>query len=487
MSEFKTIIKQLSVSYILKGLRLIISFIYFLLITRNLSIDDYGILSIILLSITILTQIFSFNLYQFFIKDLANLKTNIKIAKITSVNIYSIFLGLVGLFLLFLFKSFILSFLDLKSYTFLFILSLFIVGFKLFFFPYVSFMTSEKKLILLNFISFFISQGWMLLIIFILLLGIEVNLFIIIWLYLITTIIIFAYLFVYHFIKYKTIFFSIKFKELLYFKKGLKFSLPLITLIITQWILTASDRYFLNFYYSSFEVGQYSYLYSLLGYFVIISGIVFEILYSYIADYYKSNKKIYNLYINTGIKYSFLLVLPMLGGFYILDKEILSLISGTKYLSILSLLPILIWFPLLQVLMTILDKPLLLSSKTKIIGVVYFIAMFLNLVLNYFLIPNFGIKGASIATVLSYIFIVVTFYYYSKNYFIIDWSYLKLIKIIFSTIVMMLIINLFNVNVFYQKFLLILFGGLIYFVLTILLQVYSKNEIKLLKNLFKIK
>jgi O-antigen/teichoic acid export membrane protein len=47
---------------------------------------------------------------------------------------------------------------------------------------------------------------------------------------------------------------------------------------------------------------------------------------------------------------------------------------------------------------------LLMTNKGKIMGKILLVAVIINLILNYFLIPKFGIEGAAISSIVSVVF-----------------------------------------------------------------------------------
>ena len=60
-----------------------------------------------------------------------------------------------------------------------------------------------------------------------------------------------------------------------------------------------------------------------------------------------------------------------------------------------------------------------LTKKTKYITLANAVAALLNIVLNIILIPNYGMMGAAVASLISFIVRTVILYYYAqKNYYI---------------------------------------------------------------------
>lgn len=81
MVDYKNIIKQTSFNYVIQIIGILTGMFFFVVITRYLTQEEYGIFSLVSVMIPIITHIASFNLLNFFVKDLAGLKTNTNYAK----------------------------------------------------------------------------------------------------------------------------------------------------------------------------------------------------------------------------------------------------------------------------------------------------------------------------------------------------------------------------------------------------------------------
>lgn len=58
-------------------------------------------------------------------------------------------------------------------------------------------------------------------------------------------------------------------------KESLKFSLPMIPILLSSWVMNMSDRIFIERYFSMYEVGLYSLGYKIGGILIIIGGAIF--------------------------------------------------------------------------------------------------------------------------------------------------------------------------------------------------------------------
>lgn len=479
MVNYKNISKQIGVSYFYKFMESIVSFLFFMVVTRALGVEDYGVFSLLLVTMTIISNSISLNIGSFLIKDLAGLKTLTKLNKLNGIVPLFNLASLLILGGLFYFQSLFLNLLGLTDYSSLFSLILIILLFKGIIKHFLTFLFSEKKIILAHTFAFFTAKGFML-VALLMSLYFSLNLSLIFMIYLVITLLTTVVLIVL-FKNFTSFFHKPDFK---YVKKASLFSLPLVGASIAQWVLTASDRYFIQYFHTVINVGKYAYIYSLLAFICLSSTLILEVLYPYIAEQYKKNKQKYYFLFNVAIKYSLIFVLPASLGIWALDKEIITMLSGAKYLSSLAVLPILIFFPLFQIFITLFTKVLILSNRTKHISKVYFIGMFVNLVLNYLLVPKYNYMGAAVATILTYVLLFTWLFLSSRNLFKWNHKFIQLKSIILSSLIMFFSITYLHPTTVLLKILTILLGVSIYVVSIILTKGVTKEEKLFIKGLF---
>jgi O-antigen/teichoic acid export membrane protein len=483
--DYKTIVKQIGVTYIIKSLSMITNFLFFALVTSCLTSSEYGILSLLLTTMTLVNQLFGFNLTPFFIRDLVGLSVKEKLNRLKSVMPLYLLCSLFGIFMLILFRKKLLSILNFQISDSLFILSMITVAMIISADSIRHFLKPQKELILQAIHGFSKTKLWMLFVVLWIILFNDITVSEIIYIYSGTIFFVVFITYMLFYKRYHTIPIFSKSIDLNYFKKAFFYSFPLVPLIISEKILTASDRYFLQIYYNSSVVGDYSYIYTLVGFTLNISVIIVGVLYPYIAEQFKKDKKQYMFLFNLCIKYSLIILLPMLFGIYALGRDIILTISNTSYLSALSIMPILILFPIFQFGVDILSKPLLLMGKTKLITYIFLCGMIFNLILNYILIPTYGGEGAAVATVLSYSMMLVLMYMFVKNEVSIKLNYINIPKILLSCIILYLVLNIpSNSNII--KILIVPLGVLCYCISLIIFGTLTNKELSSIMRVLNI-
>jgi O-antigen/teichoic acid export membrane protein len=340
---------------------------------------------------------------------------------------------------------------------------------------------SERKLEAQSFFSYLSSCLWIIFLILFFLIFRRLNLTTVFSLWLAGVVISLILSFIY--IKNDVIFFFTKVKKLSrgVIKTALIFSLPLIPVMASRWIITAADRYMINYFKGPELVGIYSLSYSLVWIIPGFSLVISRVLYPYIAKAW-GEKENYQILFNALLKYILIITLPAMIGLLVLRKQIITLISGPAYLPGSSVIAILILSLLFAVLINVYYSSLLLRGKTKLIAYIYLGGAVLNILLNLFLIPLYEINGAAISTVATYIFIFLLFHFISRKQLIWNFKFLRINRIVLSSLLMGSILMLINPQTYITKILTIILGIIIYFSLLFLLHVFIKEEQVIIKS-----
>ena len=281
------------------------------------------------------------------------------------------------------------------------------------------------------------------------------------------------------------LFFSAYIKKLDFgkLKLALKFSSPLILVVTFSWIIDISDKYMINFFLGKVDVGLYSLAYGLAIVVITIPSIFQSIIQPYFAEKWNLEENS-SFYFNLMLKYSLITTLPMITILYILRSQLITLISGEQYLLATQIFGVLLLFPLLVIIIEILNKTMYLCNKIKQITFIYFISAIINLILNVIFIKKFGTIGAAYSTVFSYFILLLFLLYFKPVKFTFQMKYLKIIRLFIATILMGSVLYTINPQIYWAKLVIILLGILIYIILLFLFGVFSKEEKKMLTYIF---
>ena len=129
---------------------------------------------------------------------------------------------------------------------------------------------------------------------------------------------------------------------------------------------------------------------------------------------------------------------------------------------------------------------IVLVKKTKITGSIWLMAGIMNLGLNLIFVPYFGIVGAAITTLMAYAFALILTLHYSFKYLKFNIDFHFILKSIFASIVMALVII--KCNPVGALNILIVIGvcAVVYFVVLLLLKGVKKEEIEFFRQLLRI-
>jgi len=176
-----------------------------------------------------------------------------------------------------------------------------------------------------------------------------------------------------------------------------------------MWLLTTSDRYFIEHFRTLKEVGTYSLNYGLWSMpFLIINGWLEVWTRPHI--YKSASEENWGFVIKIILRrLAFAILLcPLLLFFYYFFSELISkLLLNESYRLSKSFILIIAVAHFFQVIGYSILPVFLASKRLKINFIAIFLAALINIVLNIYLIPQFGLVGAAISTLVGYIIWVV--------------------------------------------------------------------------------
>lgn len=239
-------------------------------------------------------------------------------------------------------------------------------------------------------------------------------------------------------------------KEKSFYKRIFNFS---IWYLFTPWLMILfrfTDRWMITRFLGLQDVGIYSVMGNLSAMIMAIGMIVSKVLSPNLAKEWEEGKKDKVIKkINFAIKVSIILLLGFAIIFAIFKSKIIFLLYGSKYMEGIHIINIFLIFYLINIIWGVIAIYSDLIEKTYLHFTASFIGLGLNVILNYKLIPIYGILGAVSATCTSFGLMTLILYFLNR--------YHKL-KINISTIIVFLspLILLFNNVIMVISYLLIL-------------------------------
>ncbi|MDD5590357.1 MAG: flippase [Dehalococcoidales bacterium] len=217
-----------------------------------------------------------------------------------------------------------------------------------------------------------------------------------------------------------------------------KYSAPLIIATLAAWIMNFSDRYVIELYRGSYEMGLYSASYSISYQALSMFGVLFTLAgYPLIVNMWENEgKTLTQQLVGRLTRYYILLVIPAAVGLTVLSKPIITVFTDSAYHEGYLIIPLIAFGTLLLGLQWWAQLGLNLYKKTNISAYCVLSAGLLNIGLNLWLVPKYGYIAAAVTTLVSYAFLLVATAFASKRFFTWEFPFKSLARIVVASAVM---------------------------------------------------
>lgn len=218
--------------------------------------------------------------------------------------------------------------------------------------------------------------------------------------------------------------------SLIHLRQMLRIGIPFILSGFAIWSLSATDRMFLNYFSGQSAVGLYavgqkfSQIFNILL-FTPCSLLLPAVIFRYAEEHAPSETKIMlarmmKILVIAGVIVYMGISLATRDLLYIFTER---LGARDEYIQSISLIPILVIAPFAYYLTFCGSYALLLAKRPEFNAFAATIAAALNIVLNLFMVPQWGAHGAAFSTSISYIIYVSLVYYWAQRQYPVvhDW------------------------------------------------------------------
>ena len=203
------------------------------------------------------------------------------------------------------------------------------------------------------------------------------------------------------------------------------YGLPLMILESLSLVLRLSDRYLIEAMLGVDELGQYSASYNLTAYLdiIILAALLQAVRPAYMQMWESQGAHHTSAFLSRGFHLYFVLGIPFIAMFSVTSPYLLSFLAGPKYALGTVIVPYVALSFWLEGTMNFLAAGLYIYKNTKVLMFCSFLATGINLGLNILLIPRYGIVGAAAVTVFSYLLFMIAVTVLSFRYvrFPIEW------------------------------------------------------------------
>lgn len=225
--------------------------------------------------------------------------------------------------------------------------------------------------------------------------------------------------------------------------KLLRYSIPLIPLTIATTFMSFTDRIFIKFMKDLEQLGIYGIGYKfstiissvIAGFSMAIAPLVFQ------KHQDESTKielqKIFYLFLSVGT--TGLIALSLFA------DETVQFLTNERYFDASTVMPYM-YMTAIFVGLNMFSHGLYIAKKTGVMATITVFFAAVNIGLNFLLIPEYGIKGAAIATLLATVGQQITLFVFSQRYFKIELNYFKVIIITLLSIGIILFFDQYEIK-----------------------------------------
>jgi O-antigen/teichoic acid export membrane protein len=256
-------------------------------------------------------------------------------------------------------------------------------------------------------------------------------------------------------------------------------AIPLTISSVFLLIAFRVDTILLSIINGNEAVGLYNAAFSLMTALMFVPFVYVSAIFPILSRLNVSSKELLKYSYETSFKYLLILGLPIAVGTTLLANPIILLIYKSGFTQSIVALQILIWSIPIIFINYILGTAINSINKQRETVKTTFIAMFLNIVLNIYLLPKYGLIAACFITVLTELtcfmlwFHIMNVHGYKINILTI------LYKPVIASMIMGLAIILLHTNMFIE----IIIGTIVYFGVLYILKTFSEDDISLLKKI----
>jgi O-antigen/teichoic acid export membrane protein len=258
----------------------------------------------------------------------------------------------------------------------------------------------------------------------------------------------------------------------------LHYSLPLVVSAISVQLLTMGDRFILKYFLAYEDVALYSLAFKIAG--VINVFIIQSFTLSFLPIAYRMSTrqdgKQFFIRIHTYFIGMLVIAALLLSLF---SREVLMIFARNQAYYTAAL-----FVPLLSLTFVFKGMQYLYSlafhyvKKTRYNAVIVFGGVALNFLLNFILIPRYGIWGAAIATVISSMSLAAAFYIVSQSFYAVRYKVGTIGGMLVLAVAVLLLSIRMQVASPYLSILIKLSLALLYGVLLFVLRIFSFRELK---------
>ncbi|MGI8770892.1 MAG: oligosaccharide flippase family protein [Acidobacteriaceae bacterium] len=201
-------------------------------------------------------------------------------------------------------------------------------------------------------------------------------------------------------------------------RRSFLFSAPLIAYELASVVLDSGDRLLIGHYLGFVQVGFYSAAYSIATYTeeVLMTPVNLALFPVYMKIWVAEGASATAHFLSRAFDIFFTLACGLILVVLLTSHDLIALLASRKFLAAEHLLPVLVTGLLVYALHIFFNAALLIHRKTLVLTGVTAVCCVLNIALNMLLLPRIGLMGAALATLVSYLVLVIAMAVASRRY-----------------------------------------------------------------------
>jgi O-antigen/teichoic acid export membrane protein len=189
----------------------------------------------------------------------------------------------------------------------------------------------------------------------------------------------------------------------------LRYTYPLFIVQIGSWVLFASDRFFLVRYFGPETAGRYGLVYSIASMTQLLISSILSMFFASVVRLYEDGHTVQlRQAFSRTIRLYWVGGLAFVCGASASSTAVIQLLGTREYLfeTLPWVMALVGMGSFLVGIYQVISRTYDLAKKTLRLAAIWAVALLLNLALNAALIPHWGMMGAAIVTVISYLFAI---------------------------------------------------------------------------------
>lgn len=228
-----------------------------------------------------------------------------------------------------------------------------------------------------------------------------------------------------------------------FFKEAISYGFPLIGLELASLFLAFSDRYLIQYFMGSESVGVFSVASSLCQYVeqFMTYPIFLAIIPIYMELWVTRGREGTSRFLEETLYYYMLIAIPVIFGFSAMSRDVVTLLASEKFLQAVGLIPPIITGFIAFGAFPLFAAGLFINKKTGAIALLVIAGSFLNIILNVILLPRYGLMGSAVAICASFISLIIALSCVSRIYLPLSVNLGHLAKCVISSAVMYFVLG----------------------------------------------